>query len=163
MKTGGEYLGRYTPPWVGTPPVFGQVPPLAGKLLPPGRYPPESSACWEIRATGGRYASYWNAFLLVKNSMLFLKPAKETVNHLKYAHVLPRPRFFNLLSGQCSKTSVFICSMTRDTVFSLNVKCGHWGTIYSQTNNLYDVFDRQLPQCIKVQGTWREKSECLVC
>ena len=24
---------------------------------------PPSSACWEIRATSGRYASYWNAFL----------------------------------------------------------------------------------------------------
>ena len=26
-------------------------------------HPPPSSACWEIRATSGRYASYWNAFL----------------------------------------------------------------------------------------------------
>ena len=25
--------------------------------------PPPSSACWEIRATSGRYASYWNAYL----------------------------------------------------------------------------------------------------
>ena len=32
-----------------------QVHPLAGT--------PPSSACWEIRATSGRYASYWNAFL----------------------------------------------------------------------------------------------------
>ena len=32
---------------------------------PPGtRHPPRSSACWEIRAASGRYASYWNAFLL---------------------------------------------------------------------------------------------------
>ena len=34
-----------------------------------GRYPPGpgtspgTSACWEIWATSGRYASYWNAFL----------------------------------------------------------------------------------------------------
>ena len=47
--------GRYTP----TP---RQVhPPLAG--TPPGRYTPRSSAGWEIRATSGRYASYWNTFL----------------------------------------------------------------------------------------------------
>ena len=26
--------------------------------------PPRHSACWEIRATSGRYASYWNAYLL---------------------------------------------------------------------------------------------------
>ena len=31
---------------------------------PLGRHPPGSSACWEIWATSGRYASYWNAYLL---------------------------------------------------------------------------------------------------
>ena len=47
---GEEYLGRYTSP---CPPLpLGQV------------HPPRSSACWEIRATSRRYASYWNAFLL---------------------------------------------------------------------------------------------------
>ena len=30
---------------------------------PPGADPPLRSACWEIRATSGRYASYWNAYL----------------------------------------------------------------------------------------------------
>ena len=30
-----------------------------------GRHPPRSSACWEIWATSGQYASYWNAFLLL--------------------------------------------------------------------------------------------------
>ena len=75
-------LGRYThqagtphwqvhPSWAGTPP--GQVTPpwqvhLPGQVHPPCRYPPSgSSACWEIRATSGRYASYWNAFLLQSN------------------------------------------------------------------------------------------------
>ena len=54
----------YPLPRAGTPPT----PPPAG--TPPGRYtsgrytpPPGSSACWEIRATSGWYASYWNAFL----------------------------------------------------------------------------------------------------
>ena len=41
-----------TPPWAGT--------------RPPGQVPhPGSSACWEIRATNGRYVSYWNAFLFL--------------------------------------------------------------------------------------------------
>ena len=40
----------------------GQTPPPPPK--PRGRYPPGSSVCWEIRATSGRYASYWNAYLL---------------------------------------------------------------------------------------------------
>ena len=51
--------GRSTPrqvhPKAGTPPPR-QVHPL-------DRYTPRSSACWEIRATSGRYSSYWNAFL----------------------------------------------------------------------------------------------------
>ena len=42
------HLGRYTP---------GQVHLLRA-------YTPHNSACWEIRATSRRYASYWNAFLL---------------------------------------------------------------------------------------------------
>ena len=45
-----------------TPP--GQVhPPRAGTPHWVGTPPPGSSVCWEIRATSGRYASYWNAFL----------------------------------------------------------------------------------------------------
>ena len=35
----------------------------AGMHTPRSRYPPRSSSCWEIRATSGRYASYWNAYL----------------------------------------------------------------------------------------------------
>ena len=43
-----------------------QAPPWEQTLLvhtPPGsRHPPPlCSACWEIRSTSGRYASYWNA------------------------------------------------------------------------------------------------------
>ena len=51
-----KYLGRYPP--------FEQVPP-SGRYTPLwAGTPPGSSACWEIWATSGRYASYWNAFLL---------------------------------------------------------------------------------------------------
>ena len=40
---------------------------VPGQVHPPGtRYTPPSSACREIRATSGWYASYWNAFLLFK-------------------------------------------------------------------------------------------------
>ena len=35
------------------------------RQTPPGVDTPQSSACWEIRATSGQYASYWNAYLLV--------------------------------------------------------------------------------------------------
>ena len=79
----GRYtpLGRYppgryslqagTPPRVGTPPrqvhSLGRYTPWAGTPL--GRYipwagTPQSNACWEIRATSGRYAPHWNAFLV---------------------------------------------------------------------------------------------------
>ena len=60
--------GRYTPtPQAGTPPPPGRYTPLGRhtpwQVHPPGRYTPRSSAGWEIRATSGRYASYWNTFL----------------------------------------------------------------------------------------------------
>ena len=60
---------RYTTPRPGKPPWAGT--PAAGPGTPSGRYTPRagtpsrSSACWEIRATSGRYASYWNVFLLI--------------------------------------------------------------------------------------------------
>ena len=53
--------GRYTPP--GTP--SRQVHPQAGPH-PQQVHPPQISTCWEIRATSGWDASYWNAFLLDK-------------------------------------------------------------------------------------------------
>ena len=70
------------PPWTrhplgGDPP--GRDPPRtrAPRRRPPGTRPPSSRmrpprhrACWEIRSTRGRYASYWNASLLCSNSML---------------------------------------------------------------------------------------------
>ena len=46
----GTLLGPGTPPGPGT---------YLSEVFPPLR----SSTCWEIRATSGRYASYWNAFL----------------------------------------------------------------------------------------------------
>ena len=86
----GTSLGRYTPrqvpPLTGTPP-WADTPPrqvhLPGQVHPPGQVlqagtppvgappPPRSSACWEIRATCRRYASYWNAFLFLKNVQAF--------------------------------------------------------------------------------------------
>ena len=70
------------PPWADTP---GQTPlgrhPLGrhpveadtpqGSRHPPREQTPPRSACWEIRATSGRYASYWNAYLFC-NCTLFL-------------------------------------------------------------------------------------------
>ena len=53
-------LDRYTP-WAGTPP--GRSPPPPGQVHPRAGTPP--GAYWEIRATSGRYASYWKAFLFV--------------------------------------------------------------------------------------------------
>ena len=51
-----------------------QTPPRAGtprSRHPPGRrHPPLRSACWEIRSTSERYASYWNAILFVFFNLL---------------------------------------------------------------------------------------------
>ena len=64
-----------------------------GADTPPGtrgRYPPpQHSACWEIRATSGRYASYWNAILFhitfsrnpIKNPAKSKNLAEKTASH----------------------------------------------------------------------------------
>ena len=50
-------------------------PPTPGSRHPPRADTPQEhplrSACWEIRPTSGRYASYWNAYLLIKWKPLF--------------------------------------------------------------------------------------------
>ena len=54
-------------PGVDTPrsrhPLSGADPPRAD-TPPPWEQTPRHRACWEIRSTHGRYASYWNAILL---------------------------------------------------------------------------------------------------
>ena len=74
-----------TPPWANTP---------SGQTLPLGRHPPMQtphplgrhplhSACWEIRATSGRYASYWNAYLFCPKFSKFhsrKKCTRRTIN-----------------------------------------------------------------------------------
>ena len=75
----GRYTpwGRHTPgPEAGVPPrTRGRYPPEQTPPQTRGRYPPLGpevgtpwcSACWEIRATSGRYASYWNAILFLQH------------------------------------------------------------------------------------------------
>ena len=46
---------------------------------PPADTPsPLRSACWEIRSTSGRYASYWNAILLRLRFLFLFTPRKES-------------------------------------------------------------------------------------
>ena len=66
LFTGGVCLSAWwdthTPPRNQTP--TGKQTPM-GSRHPQKQTPPLHSACWEIRATSGRYASYWNAYLLI--------------------------------------------------------------------------------------------------
>ena len=67
-------LGYPTAPPRADPP--GAEPPLS-------RHPTGSSACWEIWATSGRYASYWNAILFCFVSGMTSRVLKSVrqVNH----------------------------------------------------------------------------------
>ena len=68
LSTGGGgvlpqcMLGYHTP--IGSRHPLGPDPPKT-------RHPP-SKACWEIRSTSGRYASYWNAILFVRDIGCFI-------------------------------------------------------------------------------------------
>ena len=57
-RAGTPPLGRYTP-WAGTPPSGRYTP---GQVHPRAGTPPPTVHAG-LRSTGGRYASYWNAFL----------------------------------------------------------------------------------------------------
>ena len=58
-------LGPGTPPWDQVHPPAPGTPPRT-RYTPPGT-PHWSRACWEIRSTCGRSASYWNAILFCCN------------------------------------------------------------------------------------------------
>ena len=71
LFTGGSgplHAGIHPPrPEVGTPSARPSTP---QSRHPPDQAPPRAdtplrSTCWEIRATSGRYAFYWNAFLVI--------------------------------------------------------------------------------------------------
>ena len=53
--------GSRHPPEADTPPPQKHTPPRSRPPLEAD--PPPHKACWEIRSTHGRYASYWDAFL----------------------------------------------------------------------------------------------------
>ena len=62
------------PPWQGDPPPWQGRRPWQGR--PPGKAeppPPLRSACWEIRSTNGRYASYCNAIPVSEKVSVRLK------------------------------------------------------------------------------------------
>ena len=91
---------RYTsqdqvhPPAPGTP-LGTRYTPLPDQVHPP----PGSSACREIRATSGRYASYWNAFLLkIEFSGKKQKKNRFTQNNF---FLLKIQQFLGVISVQC--------------------------------------------------------------
>ena len=72
---------RYTPPGPGTPP--GPDTPPRDQVHPPGaRYTPPGTR--EIRSTRGRYASYWNAFLLSKMNLIIKLMLAQMVNFFEF-------------------------------------------------------------------------------
>ena len=73
------------PPEQATPHPPDQAPPGPGTTTPP-----RCRACWEIRSTRGRYASYWNAILLLFKNNWTLRPI-HTERKLK------RKRKFSLM------------------------------------------------------------------
>ena len=64
------FTGGCIPACTEEDPPRAEPPPEKTRKTPPrkkpGSPPPSSSACWEIRATSGLYAFYWNAYLSEK-------------------------------------------------------------------------------------------------
>ena len=73
----------YTPPGPATPPGPGTHLPQDQVHPRDQVHPPGSSVCWEIRATSGRYASYWNAFLFLEKLVCVNDPL-QTVTEVHW-------------------------------------------------------------------------------
>ena len=99
----GTSPGPGTPPWTRYTPQD-QVPPWtrytpSGTRYPFDQVPPRTRYPPEIRATGGRYASYWNAFLLQKMTLItqqwrVLRRVSNSLHfHVVLSKILPNNRF----------------------------------------------------------------------
>ena len=120
--------GVPAPPWAGTPLLAGtppgQVHPLGrytspGQVRPPSRYTPLAMHTG-IRSTSGRYASYWNAFLLGVGKLAWkistsAATAKTSIYYLRQDKIA----FVNLVV-------IF--------VFNLNPTNSHYATTANNSN-----------------------------
>ena len=102
---------RHPPPGATAPP----------EQTPPESRPPHRRACWEIRSTRGRFASYWNAILFIVaftlihkyHNILFIVAKKTRDNTLRFKkysgiRVLGPAGYrmrISLLGYQCTKLS----------------------------------------------------------
>ena len=112
---------RYTPPGPGTNPLPDQVltppdqvHPLWTRYTPLDQVPPQSSACWEIRATSGRYASYWNAFLLSRQCRLQSNAPFYAILPVFYIEMLRNQKFLFLILQHDSSSELLYKSNLRN-------------------------------------------------
>ena len=78
LFTGGFATHTHTHTHTQTPPHHGRHPPPWADTHTPGQSHP-CAVHAVIRSTSGRYASYWNAFLLLKFFILFLEISEGRV------------------------------------------------------------------------------------
>ena len=87
MSAGGGALPRQTPPWLGPPQATSRHPhtrkPVSRQQQPP---PPPP-----IRSTGGRYVSYWNAYLYLAELrhmewVNFIRVIKPSISWQSFGH-----------------------------------------------------------------------------
>ena len=86
------------PPGPGAPPRTRYTP--RDQVHPPGtRYTPQPRACWDRRSTRGRYASYWNAILLMVCSHLETLLSRQSSHeaHEAQSRRPTRPRRFTIV------------------------------------------------------------------
>ena len=63
---------------------------------PPDLAPPPTTACWEIRSTSGRCASYWNVFLMSYARTLLILRLRYSQFHTHRRRHRHRPRLASL-------------------------------------------------------------------
>ena len=106
------------------------------------RHPP--SACWEIRATRGRYASNMNAFLLF--FLLMLSSPMFSVQEARIARYAPRIWSWKLLDLN-SLHSNYLCTFLPDPLDDETLA-------YPQLTNLLNAKKLRVHQLCKQMGKW---------
>ena len=98
--------GKAGPPGKAEPPGKTE-PPGKDTPHPPGKETPLHSTCWEIRSTSGRYASYWNAILLIMSliSLIITKSCKVSLDYELKCHSFAVQNIINNINDIINDTS----------------------------------------------------------
>ena len=140
------------PPWTRhTPPRTRQTPPPTRQTTPPrpGR-PPREEDC-SIRSMSGRYASYWNAFLLSNSlNIILITTGKAIMAKKTHIDCMLSVRFVSNVRN-CFP---FLVNPRTSAPAEQNIRSLTWPTGPPNSNRVYFIPGKVLNACFKYREKW---------